>query len=485
MTRGWALRQKVTGPSARRYTLSHRYSSQHALPHLHAQHSEIAIITEAVKAATAVENLDLPRSVGPGAVVHALELVARGELCLRIDSASEAGHDEPRLMTADGRQKRKASDAVAASIQAAAKRPSAHLLKLTLRPGRKDGDMGQLAQADGAHSHAGMRSVGNLPGAAVPQLSTIESIAASDELMGSTVSTRDASCADSYVPLSDDAAASALRECVQLEGGALAETLYTALHAAGPSGTPLLSLLSEHAAGLAASDERLPEAGVVHGHHMQHAQGVLETLQAMRRRSLAIRVCVGDERRYVCHSHVSYWATQPYELNDHVGNRGVRGGEDDSEPSGDDADDAMAPGGQHHDPSERKRRAEQKRAWVAQNVTPSGKRPRFDASTYYVPEIGVFSNTDTDVTAQLVRLRVAIAACVSANPGVSETQILARFWGHAGCQLKGALHAMVADGELRCRQLLQQPRGLFTAGALPATPARCYFLETNALALSK
>ena len=79
----------------------------------------------------------------------------------------------------------------------------------------------------------------------------------------------------------------------------------------------------------------------------------------------------------------------------------------------------------------------------------------------------------------------ALAACITTNPGVTEEQLFERFWGHPQCQLLGALHAMAADGELRCGLLPPPPRGLFSSGSgggaevkAEAEPARrCYFVD--------
>ena len=51
--------------------------------------------------------------------------------------------------------------------------------------------------------------------------------------------------------------------------------------------------------------------------------------------------------------------------------------------------------------------------------------------------------------ATFVSLRAAVLACIGANPGMHEAQLLERFWAHPACILKGVLQAMVKEGTLR------------------------------------
>ena len=48
---------------------------------------------------------------------------------------------------------------------------------------------------------------------------------------------------------------------------------------------------------------------------MARAEAALAVLRSLRHHSLAVPVCVGDERRYVGHQHVRlFWAVRPYLL---------------------------------------------------------------------------------------------------------------------------------------------------------------------------
>lgn len=116
-----------------------------------------------------------------------------------------------------------------------------------------------------------------------------------------------------------------------------------------------------------------------------------------------------------------------------------------------------------------------KRLRAVRDVTSLGKRPRFDQNTYYIPEVGrLLPRTATN--SHCGRLREAIVACVFSNPGVTENQLLDRFWGHPACEVQGVLYAMLAGGELSCCISRQYSCGLFPGSDLPATVCRCFFI---------
>ena len=95
-------------------------------------------------------------------------------------------------------------------------------------------------------------------------------------------------------------------------------------------------------------------------------------------------------------------------------------------------------------------------------------------------EKGLMDQSKGMANTVLNETREALAACITTNPGVSEEQLFERFWGHPQCQLLGTLHAMAADGELRCGLLPPPPTGLFSrevkAEEETAT-RRCYFMD--------
>ena len=223
------------------------------------------------------------------------------------------------------------------------------------------------------------------------------------------------------------------------------------------------------------------------------ARAILGAAQALHRRSLAVRVVHNDERRYVSHEHTARLrAARPYVLVPRrrpgdtaaVDSEPPSEGEGGSEAERDvEADGAARVGdtaaaGASAPP---RQVAKAKREWVEQNVTPLGNRPRFDDDGgYFVPQCGRLISGAIDPTHH-PKLRASLTTCVAANPGVTEAQILERFWGTPACCVKGMLHSMVAAAELRCCRLPSlPPTTLFAADDVSQPlPTLCYFVEVG------
>ena len=238
--------------------------------------------------------------------------------------------------------------------------------------------------------------------------------------------------ASTHVHLDATQAAAALSTVAAVHGQH-ARSLYAAIEAAGTDGTPLLQLLRGPFVDKSGPAEPQPPAvgevaaevaavGVTN--EVRRAEAVLLIMQALRRASLALAVCVGDERRYVTHTHIhAFWSATPYEL--------CMEGEGSSKADGG-STSPRSPGG---DASEMR--------------TATGKRPKFASDrSYFIPEHGrtLDGGVDTD---HYARLRAAIVAWVACNPGMGEVELCERFWGHPLCVLRGMLHALEIEGTLR------------------------------------
>jgi len=119
------------------------------------------------------------------------------------------------------------------------------------------------------------------------------------------------------------------------------------------------------------------------------------------------------------------------------------------------------------------RRAEERRKakrdrFALENTTSSGKRPKYaDSRFYFIPEHGRMLDGRVD-TAHYAKLHAAIVAWVACNPGLSEEEMIERFWGHPKCVLRGLLRAMEAEGTLRRRTLQQSAPVLFAPRPIPS-----------------
>ena len=533
---GWILKQKERPGSSRRFTFSHVYARQHGLHRSQALLTEAANVdalvqaadgprpsaaalpdaemleageqggAEATGAAVQAVPVSIPRSLGPGAIVHALEMAVRGEVRFSIEAVSQdaAAAGEGGQGTAvmqvvegvqggDGRRKRPVPFVAPADAAKHARRlagalggkhagvdsNSTSVARIQLHCERLGSRCEPKKSPDSSGSTLRSSCGPDAETASTASTMTtklaIEQLAASDEPVAASSEAR--SAAELYARLDAEAASNALNECIRDEGGALVEALHAVIDASGPSGVPLITLLHGDARAGSSTHEPvdLRDGGVgTDAGALQCARAVLDALQAMRRRSLVVRVCVGDERRYVSQAHaISFWAARPYDLVDDA--EGASGG-DASGPAGDGDGEAaetsvqaaaeLDAGSQLDAAPGRKRRAA-----PAVEMTPSGKRPHFDASSFHVQEAGRgLSAADSDHS---LRVREAIGACVTANPGVVESQLLDRFWGVPKCHVLAALHAMMADGEIYCSVLCDQPSGLFGGGSTEAS--RCFF----------
>ena len=252
-----------------------------------------------------------------------------------------------------------------------------------------------------------------------------------------------------YIQLCDAAATRELRMCVE-EAGEVAATMYACISVAGNRGTTFRQLLH----GFGCPDDSSTRKRGCDTDEDGHGMGVddgpsgstqasvrpvpkpaaLCALRALWRRSLVVRVCMGDERRYVTHSFVSFWAARPYTLETRQ-----QGNVSDSEPPSDAGETIIETADKASLTKGRIRAV--KRAWVATNVTQQNKRPRYHSEVYFVPEDGRTLAGSRD-EAHFLHLRAAIMACIAANPGVSESQLFERFWAQSKCHVRDVMDAM-------------------------------------------
>ena len=103
------------------------------------------------------------------------------------------------------------------------------------------------------------------------------------------------------------------------------------------------------------------------------------------------------------------------------------------------------------------RTADKRTAEVGRQVTASGQRPRFmREGVFFVPECGLPLSGSMDST-HASGLRLAVISCIATNPGITEQQLLERFWSYPACHVRATIQAMLSRGELRCCVLTTRP----------------------------
>jgi len=297
----------------------------------------------------------------------------------------------------------------------------------------------------------------------------------------------------SYYRFLDASAAAAALVACEAQHGAMARAIYNAIEAAGTEGVAIGAVLSADLPNMAigaVSSAPFVEAPAADVSGLRRAELAIGVLRSFRQCSLAVPVCVGDERRYVGHSHVAeFWAARPYTLVDaataDADALGADAEKDAIEPrlpagaTAPAAGSAPAAGAHHGAPPAgaptgmaptTARWPPQPVEWEADSLTPLGQRPLYAPPEYFfIPEAGHALDGRIDGT-HYSRLRAAIVAWVACNPGLAEEELLDRFWGHPMCLVRGMLHAMEAEGTLRRSHLARPPRPLF-GGATRAAAA--------------